>query len=310
VVDTPAEAEGAVWLSWDPAQATAFLAAAPGLRWVQLPAAGIERFFEHGVFDQVGPANGGPAHDGPAHDGPANGSPANGDPAHGGPAWTAAQGIYGPGVAEHALALLLAGLRQLHERSRATSWGKPAGRSLFGGRVTILGAGGITQHLLRLLEPFGVDTTVVRRKPEPLAGATRTIGLDRLHDALPGADGVVVALALTPDTVGVIAEPELRAMEGHAWLVNVARGRHVVTDDLVRALDEGWIGGAALDVTDPEPLPDGHPLWGHPRCLITPHSANTPSMTVGPLSERIRENVRRFGAGEELLGLVDFGAGY
>ena len=85
-----------------------------------------------------------------------------------------------------------------------------------------------------------------------------------------------VALALTPETEGLIAADELALMEDHAWLVNVARGRHVVTDDLVAALRDGVIGGAGLDVTDPEPLPPGHPLWTLPNCIITPHVGNTP----------------------------------
>ena len=133
---------------------------------------------------------------------------------------------------------------------------------------------------------------------------------DRLTDGLAGADLVVLALALTPETDGIISESELRLMESHAWLVNVARGRHIVTDDLVAALRQGTIGGAGLDVTDPEPLPDGHPLWSEPRCIITPHTGNTPEMARGPLMARITENVRRYAAGEPLLGPVDPRLGY
>ena len=92
--------------------------------------------------------------------------------------------------------------------------------------------------------------------------------------------------------------------------MNVARGRHVVTDDLVRVLSDGAIGGAALDVTDPEPLPDGHPLWREPRCILTPHVGNTPEMAVPLLAGRVRDNVRRFLDGEPLLGPVDVAAGY
>jgi D-3-phosphoglycerate dehydrogenase len=99
-------------------------------------------------------------------------------------------------------------------------------------------------------------------------------------------------------------------MDDDAWLVNVARGGHVQTDALVQALHDGAIGGAALDVTDPEPLPDDHPLWSAPSCLVTPHVGNTPDMAVPLLSERITENTRRFIAGEELLGLVDPALGY
>ncbi len=92
--------------------------------------------------------------------------------------------------------------------------------------------------------------------------------------------------------------------------MNVARGGHIVTDDLVAVLAEGRIGGAALDVTDPEPLPDGHPLWDEPRCIITPHTGNTFEMAIPLLTERVRENVRRRLAGEPLLGPVDPEAGY
>nr|MBA2624118.1 hydroxyacid dehydrogenase [Acidimicrobiia bacterium] len=136
------------------------------------------------------------------------------------------------------------------------------------------------------------------------------VGPDGLLDAVAGADVVVVALALTPATRGIVDAAVLGRMEGHAWLVNVGRGEHVVTADLVEALRSGSIGGAGLDVTDPEPLPDGHSLWSLPNCIITPHTANTLAMARPAVTERIRENVRRFGAGEELIGLVDPALGY
>ena len=96
----------------------------------------------------------------------------------------------------------------------------------------------------------------------------------------------------------------------HAWVVNVARGAHIATDDLVAALEDGTVGGAGLDVVDPEPLPDRHPLWSFPNVLITPHVGNTPEMAVPLLSARITDNVRRWVAGEPLLGPVDPAAGY
>ena len=88
----------------------------------------------------------------------------------------------------------------------------------------------------------------------------------------------MLALALTPETEGLFGRDEFEMMEDHAWIVNVARGRHIITDHLVEALQNGTIGGAGLDVTDPEPLPDGHPLWSLPNCIITPHVGNTPEM--------------------------------
>ncbi len=115
---------------------------------------------------------------------------------------------------------------------------------------------------------------------------------------------------MTPETHGIIDAAALAAMPDHAWLVNVARGPHVVTDDLVAALRDGSIGGAGLDVTDPEPLPDGHPLWTMPNVLITPHVGNTPAMAVPLLGARVTENVRRRIAEEPLIGPVDPALGY
>jgi phosphoglycerate dehydrogenase-like enzyme len=276
----PEGAEALVWL--EPLRSGGLeevLERAPGIRWVQVLWAGVEQLAAQRMLD-------------------------------GRRAWTSGKGIYSEAVAEHALALALAGVRDIPDRARAMSWGKPSGRTLFGARVTILGGGGIARSLLALLAPLRVEAIVLRRRPEPLPGAARVVGPGRLHEVLPGADLVVLALALTPETAGIIGSPELAMMEEHAWLVNVARGAHVRTDDLVTALRDRWIAGAALDVTEPEPLPDGHPLWGLPNCLITPHTADTPETTVPLLGARITENVRRFAEDEELIGLVDRETGY
>ena len=224
--------------------------------------------------------------------------------------WACGKGVYAEPVAEMALSLGLAGLRGLGTFTRASEWSSPQGTNLIGARVTILGGGGITESLVRLLQPFDCHITVVRRQVTDLDGVDDVLEADRFADALPGADLVVLALALTPETEGIISTGELELMERHAWLINVARGRHVVTDDLVVALREGIIGGAGLDVTDPEPLPPGHPLWSMPNCIITPHVGNTPEMAVPLLSERIRANIRRWADDEELIGLVDIEAGY
>jgi phosphoglycerate dehydrogenase-like enzyme len=280
VVDEAGDADGLVWL--DPFKAEELgetLRSAPSIRWVQLPSAGIERVADAGLLD---------------HD----------------RVWTCAKGAFAEPVAEHALALSLAGLRLLPERARARSWGQAAGLSLYDRRVTIVGGGGITSALLGLFTPFRVEATVVRRKTEPMPGAARTVPVSELRAVLPGSLLVILALALTPETVHLMGEAELAAMDDDAWLVNVARGRHVDTEALVAALGAGTIGGAALDVTDPEPLPDGHPLWDVPTCLITPHTADTLDMVIPHLAERIRVNVAHLGTGEPLEGLVDPDAGY
>lgn len=255
------------------------LQAHPEISWVQLPMAGVERMAEAGVLDHRRQ-------------------------------WTSAKGAYAEPVAEHALALLLAGLRHLPERARARSWGEPAAQTLFDQPVTIVGGGGITVALIRLLEPFRTQVTVVRRNAEPVPGAARTITSEHLHDALAGARAVVLTLALTPQSRGLIGEQELELMDRQAWLINVARGGLVDTEALVGALRSGQIGGAALDVTDPEPLPAGHPLWDLPNCLITPHTADTEQMTQPLLAARITENVQRLIAGQELAGRVDPDLGY
>ncbi|HSK25219.1 MAG TPA: D-isomer specific 2-hydroxyacid dehydrogenase family protein [Egicoccus sp.] len=273
-----ADADALIWADpKDPGGLRGALDANPQVRWVQLPYAGIEPFVDALDHDRT---------------------------------WTCGKGVYAEPVAEHALALALGGMRGIGRYARETAWSEPYGVNLLGGRVTILGGGEITRSLVRLLRPFGAHLTVVRRNPEPIDGVAEVMGSDRLHDALRGADLVVLALALTPETAGIIDAAALDAMPEHAWLVNVARGGHIVTEDLVAALREGRIGGAALDVTDPEPLPEGHALWDLPNAIITPHTANTPEMGRVLLAARVRENVQRFGDGAELIGPVDVDLGY
>ena len=189
-------------------------------------------------------------------------------------------------------------------------WLAPIGRNLIGARVLILGGGGICTSLITLLEPFGCAVTVFRHHDEPIAGARVITERSQLDAALPDADVVVIALALTDQTRGIVDGTFLSRMAPHAWLVNVGRGGHIVTDDLVGALLDHRIGGAALDVTDPEPLPPGHRLWSIPNCIVTPHIANTPEMGLPLIAARVRENVARFVAGEPLVGLVDVALGY
>src|SRR5690606_1740359 len=176
--------------------------------------------------------------------------------------------------------------------------------------VVLVGAGGIAVELSRLLEPFQVRLTVVRRGAEPFAGADRTVTAEQLGEVLPAADVVLLAAAMTSGTAGLIGARELSIMKDPAVLVNVARGGLVDTDALVAALAEGGIHGAGLDVTVPAPLPDGHPLWDEPRALITPHSADTPEMTGPLLAERLRLNAAAFLSHGRFVGIVDPEAGY
>lgn len=272
------DAEAVIWT--DPSQADelrAVLDDHPDVRWVQLPWAGIEPIVHVLDTDRT---------------------------------WTCGKGIYAEPVAEHVLALALGGMRGVGRYARETSWSEPYGINLLGAHVTILGGGEITRSLVRLLRPFGTYLTVVRNRPDPIDGVAEVLGTDRLHDALGRADLVVLALALTPETERIIDAAALEVIPEHAWIVNVARGKHIDTEALVEALRDGQIGGAALDVTEPEPLPDGHPLWSLPNCIVTPHIANTPEMGAKLLWARIRENVERFADDQELLGPVHVELGY
>ncbi|MEM8924291.1 MAG: NAD(P)-dependent oxidoreductase [Actinomycetota bacterium] len=224
--------------------------------------------------------------------------------------WTCARGVYARPVAEHALACGLAGLRGLVGYSRARTWADPVGHNLIDGHVVVFGAGGITTELLPMLDGLGCTTTVVRRRADPMPGAARTVAMADRLDVLGDADLVILALALTPDNRGFFGAAELEAMAPHAWLVNVARGGHIDDDALLAALDRGAIGGACLDVTEPEPLPDDHPYWTRPDVLITPHIANTPEMGVPLLAAHVRDNVARFVGGRTLDGIIDVDAGY
>ncbi|POH67272.1 hydroxyacid dehydrogenase [Cryobacterium zongtaii] len=277
------DTRGLIWLSYArAAELEEVLAENPQIGWVQLPWAGVDAFADilsrHQRHDLL---------------------------------VTSAKGAYAQPVAEHALALILASLRVLPVRARARSWNSvPAGASLYGRSVLIIGAGGIARELIRLLEPFGTRIVVARRSSEPVPGAARTVPVGQLNTELPLADIVVVAAALTGGTRHLLGGAELALMASTAHLVNIARGPLVDTDALVAALAAGTFAGAAIDVTDPEPLPDGHPLWSEPRCLITPHMADTPEMTAPLLAERIRLNVAALLGNGPFVGVVDPAAGY
>lgn len=244
-----------------------------GIRWIQLPHAGVERWTQPGYITDT-------------------------------PMWTSAAGAYSPQVAEHILALMLLGAKGLHTLARATQWTAKNTRSLAGSTVAIVGAGGIGRSLVALLKPFDCVITAVSNSGA-FPGAQRTVSRENYRDLLPEADYVVLTAPSTTETRGMIGAAELAAMNSNAWLINVARGDLVVTDELVDALRAGTIGGAALDVTDPEPLPTGHPLWSLPNAIITPHAANPEDAYWRTLAQRVQDNVRRAHDGEDMLGVID-----
>lgn len=255
------------------------------VRWVQLYSAGVEDWFAAGVISR-----------------------------HPEVEWTSAAGAFAATVAEHALTLLLAGVRALPDQSAATTWRQQEffGRvgTLRGSRVGILGAGGIGRALVPMLTAVGAEVVAVNRSGAPVPGAALTLPASRTDELWDRVDHVVVAAPATADTRHLVGAEQLRRLGPRSWVVNVARGSLVDTDALVTALREGRIGGAGLDVTDPEPLPDGHPLWTLPNAIVTPHCSNPPAVRPPAFADHVAANVRRFVAGEELLARVDPVAGY
>jgi phosphoglycerate dehydrogenase-like enzyme len=221
-----------------------------------------------------------------------------------------AKGSYREPVAEHALMLALALGRVVRERVEARSWGRKFAASLYDANILIVGAGGITEELLKQLAPFRCNITVVRNRAEHLEGATKTVQLDELDEHLPGADWVFLACSLTESTRNLFNLERFKKMKSSAYLINVARGAVVNTSDLVTALNDDVIAGAGVDVTDPEPLPDGHPLWTAKNVIITPHTADTNAQVIRLFSIRIRENLAAYKGLGDWVGLVDPELGY
>lgn len=253
------------------------------IRWVQLPSAGVESWLDACIVDADR-------------------------------TWTSAAGAYSRTVAQHAIMLLLAGVRHLPEQLDATSWRKaefdPRVGTLDGTTVAIVGCGGIGRALIPFLHAAGADVLAVTRSGVPVDGAVDTLPSDRLGEVWPRADHVVVAAPATSDTAHLLDASVFAQLKPTSWVVNVARGVLVDTDAAASAAKNGVVGGFALDVTDPEPLPDGHPLWDLPNVIITPHVANPASGLAAALNAHVARNVEKFAAGKTLDAIIDPARGY
>ena len=220
---------------------------------------------------------------------------------------TNAGDAYAPTVAEHALALLLALVRRLPgaiARAAQGAWDQSDGRNigtLYGTTVTVVGFGNIGREVAVRLRGFGARVVAVTRSGRADSLADETVSSDRLLEVLARSDAVVLAVPLNTATRHLIDAPALAAMRAHAILVNVARGHVVDHAALCEALAAGRIGGAGIDVTEPEPLPPGDPLWSLPNALITPHVAGYGG-DVAPrrILAVVERNLKRFLAGEPL----------
>lgn len=267
------------------------------LRWVQLPAAGVERYLAiPGVKESdVVLSN--------------------------------AQRIFAEGGAEHVMAMVLALTRRLDRAlalQRDGRWepepltgptpysGKGSElQELHGKTMLVAGLGGIGTEVARLAKGFGMRVLATRGSGRSGPAFVDYVGLpDELPRLVAEADVIVDCLPLTPATVSVFDEALLSRVKRGAWFVNVGRGKTVDTEALVRALQDGQLAGAGLDVTEPEPLPAAHPLWAMPNVIVTPHVGGDSDGHMERMWRLFEENLRRFAAGDRLLSVVDKRRGY
>lgn len=282
--DDLAAADGVIGWRLEPEM----LEAAPRLRWLHVGGAGVERYDLGAIAAR-------------------------------GIVMTNASGVSAPNMAEHALGMMIALTRrfptlmraQAARRWRDTDTHREVGE-LLGQTVLVVGVGDIGQEVARRAAAFGMRVHGVRRRGDapPPEGFARVFSTTELAEALAGADHVVVTLPHTPQTRGLFDPEAFAAMKPGAMIYNVGRGPVIDTAALVAALESGHLGGAGLDVTDPEPLPEDSPLWEMENVLITAHTSGATPRYWDRQEALVAETIRRIQQGERPPTLVDLAAGY
>ena len=262
------------------------LAAAPELVWVQSLSAGVESFLasKRFVMNDVVLSN--------------------------------TRIIQGPEIADHAMGLLLNFTRDMkfYNEQMAKGWQRKFRLPLIelrGKTALIIGLGGIGTQIAQRANAFGMRVLAVDPKDFPLNNIIERVGKpDDLDAMLPEADVVFSSVPLTAASRGMLGETQFNLMKDGVYFINVSRGGIVDTDALVAALEAGKVRAAGLDVTDPEPLPEGHPLWSMDNVTITPHIATVSDQLESRRTALFEENVSRFLSGRPLLNVVDKPKGY
>jgi phosphoglycerate dehydrogenase-like enzyme len=233
---------------------------------------------------------------------------------------TNSRGMSADTMAEHVLAVTLALFRRLpaaFDNQARREWAQDAiglqgNRTIAGSRVLVVGLGAIGCAVARRMALLGAIVTGIRRQMSapPIEGISAVVPPERLHEALPDADVVIVSAPHTPHTRRLIGTRELQLMSPKAILVNVSRGQLIDDAALVAAVQQGQIEGAALDVFEQEPLPPDSPVWTLPNVLITPHTSGFRLDHWDAAVAIFSENLRRYESGREMLNRVDKSAGY
>lgn len=266
---------------------------APHLRWLQCSGAGVDGLQQTGILD-----------------------------AESGVMVTTAVGINTTPIGEYVFGSMLmfnrtwpemVRLQDRHVWPRSVNWYKLGGRELADATIGIVGLGSIGRRVAQLGRAFGMRVLATRRSAQEGVGdpdVDQLYPMAQLHEMLGQSDYVILSVPLTQETEKMIGEVELRAMRPNAYLVNVARGRVIDEQMLMRALHEGWIAGAGLDVTEEEPLPSSSPLYGMPNVILTPHISGVSVNYDRRLTALFADNLQRLRRGESLRNRYEAARGY
>ena len=267
---------------------------APNLRWLQYPGAGVDGLRASGLLDLQS-----------------------------GVIVTTATGIHATTISEYVFGSMLmfnwnwpqmVRLQDGHVWAKSAGWYSLGGRELARQTLGIVGMGSIGRRIAQLGRAFGMRVVGSRRSFAEGSAADPDLDQsyppDRLHEMLRTCDYTVLAVPLTPETEHMIGEAELRAMKPTTYLVNIARGHVIDEVALIKALREGWIAGAGLDVAETEPLPSHSPLYGMPNVILTPHIAGVSVHYEQRLAQLFADNLQRYRAGQPLLNRFEPARGY
>ena len=272
-------AEAEILFDFDHTHRDDLPAIAPKLRWIQATSAGIGQAVKRYGYAQTG--------------------------------WrfTTASGVHARPLAEFCLMVMLMFIKNypvMDAQKRARHWQRFNNTELRGRTVGIVGLGRIGRDIAQVCKPFGMRVIACRRgQLEAPPTVDEQFAPEQLDELLPQADFLVLCAPHTPETDGLLNAERIRRMKAGAVLINIARGALVNHAALKRALRDGHLGGAALDVTDPEPLPADDPLWDMPNVIISHHSASTADTENGKLTELFIRNLQRYLKGEPLENLLD-----